>query len=170
MSSKNVPCALRDRRQVLHTFTCLCREEMVCGAHGEQNWHHWHMVSPTQSHAVCAAVTRCSRNLASLSRLTIKRTDVSQLLVCPIRRALCPDPDLLSLLLRNSHSSTPQVSLSTPLTYVHTNTQTRSNRADSVHVSWRELTNQSEQCWRGWMGIFVSLNAFFMLISTDQGT
>lgn len=100
------------------------------------------------------------------SRVRIKRTDVSKR---PIRGALRPDPDLL----RNSHSSTPQVSPSLSLyssnMCTHKHTQTHSHRADSVCVSWHELTNQYEQCWRGWKGLIVGLNALIILMSRDEG-
>lgn len=153
---------------VRHAHVGRFRLRWRSGVHPEERWHHCHKVSRTESHAVCAAATLCSRNLLPSASLTIKRTDLSKALVCPIRGALCPDLELL----RNSHSSTPlsQGSLSTYSSSVRKYAQTHTNnRADSVCVSWHELTNQFEQRWWGWKGLIVRLNVLIILISTDRG-
>lgn len=159
------------RLLVRHAHVNEFTQRWRCGTHLEKNWHHWHKMSTRVTHTVCSALTPRSRNLLRSASLQCgdKTHRRQQTVACPIRGALHPDPDLL----RNSHSSTPQVSLSRSLyssnMCTHKHTQTQSNRADSVCISWHELTNQFEQCWRGWKGHVVSRNAFILLMSTDQG-
>lgn len=129
-------CALLVR----HAHADRSTQRWRCGVHPQENWHHWHKVSTTESHAICAAVTLCNRNLLhSASLPPYDKTDRRQQAVCPIRRALRPDPDLQ----RNSHSSTPQVSLSLQ----HMYTQTHTNTQQQSWLCLRFLTWTHKSVW-----------------------
>lgn len=162
MIGKNVSCVW-DRSYVMHPLAGWGRREGVECTLKRTDITGTRFLPQTH----CAAVTPCNRNLqrsASLPR-SDKTDRRQQAFLCPIRAALRPDPNLL----RNSHSSTPQVSLSLSTTSnicAHKHTATEQTLSAFPHMN-SQISSQRR--WQVSKELIVSLNALIMLISTDQG-